>query len=833
MASDEGFGPPKKTLEDQVAGLADFQRDTYYLLTSLIGADGAEDTLGGMFGGLQESLDTLTQAFTDGLPSSDLLSGLGGGAAAGLTGGGKAFPSRAITSAPNRNPTPEDVMKLPVEFSMGYLLIYNQLVKMHEGDADKKKKGSGGGVSGFFKGLLEGAAGIALLAVALIAFAGALALFQIVKWDAALVGMIAFAAFVLGMTAIAKSMGNNLKDFEKFGMGMLLLTAGIILFNVAILVSALVQPYIPAALQTIVGFRLFTKSMVGIANTIGDNMANFQKFALGILALTAGIILFNVAIVISAMVYRSGILFDGLIAVGLFMGFVAGMGLISMMVGQLLPQFLKFSLGVLALTGSLILFGIAIAVLASIVPKIPMALIGLGLMLAVMAGIGALIFIPFMPALLAGILMFSGTLAVLSVALLLWSVALAALGAVSGLVPRAQAGIQGSLQIIRDLTGLAIETGLMMIALVAFGATLAVLGAGLLVWGTALATLGALDSDKISRARTGIQGSLDVLRSLKGVFFEIIAMAAFGVAVGVFANGMIAFADVIVKFGKIGDEEVNRANNGIKKIISFLTDPAAGGVATLFETMNNSVLKGLRKFGESLKPFSEAMNDLSSAILTFGEKEGVVERASKSIMTLLTTFSNLQGVMQGINRENVWKFKDSLADLGWGIKQLTDYASDSAVNRVPAIASALERLAAINLGGVFSPLMDLANRQADIEKLSKSMERISRSMEAPRENVFTKLGQTLANLNGGQVSAGAEAGEGRGPARITGPSQMEMYVKEIRDYMKTWEAARVNAANDKEIAAVTGAGGGSTSVTSFQLAPAGSPFPLAGMSFGG
>ena len=832
MASDEGFGPPKKTLEDQVAGLADFQKDTYYLLTSLIGADGAEDTLGGMFGGLQESLDTLTQAFTDGLPSSDLLSGLGDGAVAGLAGGSKGFPSKAIKTAPKEKPTVSDMMSLPVEFSMGYLLIYNQLVKMHEGDADKKKKGSGGGVSGFFKGLLEGAAGIALLAVALIAFAGALALFQIVKWDAALVGMIAFAAFVLGMTAIAKSMGNNLKDFEKFGMGMLLLTAGIILFNVAILVSSLIVPYIPPALLAIGGFTLFTYAMVRISKMIGNNMGEFLKFSLGVLVMTAGIILFNAAIAISAAIYRSGLLGDGLIGVGIFTAFAFGMGLLAKMVGNLLPSFLEFSLGVLALSGSLILFGIAIAVLASIAPKIPAALVGLGLMLAVMAGIGALIFIPFMPALLDGILVFSGVLAVLSVSLLLWGAALAVLGAVSGLVPGAQAGITGSLQIIKDLTGLAMETGLMMIALVAFGATLAVLGVGLVVWGTALATLGALDSDKIGRARAGIQGSLDVLKSLKGVFLEVIAMAAFGVSVGIFANGMIAFADVIVKFGKIGDEEVNRANSGIKKIISFLTDPAAGGVATLFETMNNSVLKGLRKFGESLKPFSEAMNDLSAAILTFGEREGVVERASKSIMSLLTTFSNLQGVMQGINRENVWKFKDSLADLGWGIKKLTDQASDTAVNRVPAIASALERLAAVNLDGVFSPLMDLAKRQADIDKLAKSMERISKSMEAPRENVFSKLGQTLATLNGGQVSTGAETGEGRGPARISGPSQMEMYVKEIRDYMKTWESARQSAIADKEVAAVT-SGGGQAIVSSFQLAPAGSPFPLAGMSFGG
>jgi hypothetical protein len=832
MASDEGFGPPKKTLEDQVAGLADFQKDTYYLLTSLIGADGAEDTLGGMFGGLQESLDTLSQAFTDGLPSSDLLSGLGDGAAAGLGGGGKGFPSKAIKTPPKEKPTVSDMMSLPVEFSMGYLLIYNKLDEMYKGqqaEADKKK----GGVGNFFKGLLEGAAGIALIAVALIAFAGALVLFQLVKWDSALVGMIAFATFVLGMTAIAKMMGNNLKDFEKFALGVLLLTAGIVLFNVAVFISSFIVPYIPPALLAIGGFTLFTYAMVRISKMIGNNMADFFKFSLGVLVMTAGIILFNVAIAISAMVYRSGILFDGLIGIGLFTAFAVGMGFLAKFVGKVLPDFLLFSLGVVALTVGMMLFGAAIAVLASILPKIPAALVGIGLMIALMAGIGALVMNPIVLALLAGVAVFSAVLAILSVSLILWGAALAVLGAVSGLVPGARLGITGSLQIIRDLTGLAMETGVMMIALVAFGATLTILGAGLIVWGMALATLGALSGDKIARAQAGIQGSLDVLRSLKGVFFEIIAMAAFGVAISVFAAGMNSFADVITKFGKIGDEEIARANAGIQKIIAFLTDPAAGGVATLFETMNGSVLRGLRKFGESLKPFSETMNELSSAIFTFGSKDDVIDRASKSIMTLLNTFSNLQGVMQGISRENVWKFKDSLADLGWGIKQLTDYASDTAVNRVPAIASALERLAAINLGGVFSPLMDLANRQADIDKLSKSMERISRSMEAPRENVFTKLGQTLANLNGGQVSAGAEGGEGRVSARITGPSQLEMYVKEIRDYMKTWESARQSAASDAAAESVVSAGGGQTSVTSFQMAPPGSPFPLAGMSFGG
>ena len=198
-----------ETLEDS---LSDQQREVYTLLTTLLdGSESDEGSLAYLFAGLEDTLDDLREDFLGALPGASLLegSGAGGGVAAALGGGaaGSGFPSRAIKAAPQLHPKPEHLMQLPVEFSMGYLLIYDQLVKMSgtEGTAKKEKKESrtSGGIGGFFSNLLKGAEGLALIAVGLIAFTGAMILFQFIQWEPAMTGLIAFGLFVLGMTTLS------------------------------------------------------------------------------------------------------------------------------------------------------------------------------------------------------------------------------------------------------------------------------------------------------------------------------------------------------------------------------------------------------------------------------------------------------------------------------------------------------------------------------------------------------------------------------------------------------------------------------------------------------
>ena len=135
-------------------------------------------------------------------------------------------------------PQPNHLMKVDPTMGLGFLLLYWKLDEISQkiGDGDNKKKKSGG-IGSLFKGLLAGAAGLMLLAVALILFAGALILFGIVKWDAALKGMLAFALFVAGCVIIAKKVKQNLADFATFAVGVAILATGLLIFSFASLTA--------------------------------------------------------------------------------------------------------------------------------------------------------------------------------------------------------------------------------------------------------------------------------------------------------------------------------------------------------------------------------------------------------------------------------------------------------------------------------------------------------------------------------------------------------------------------------------------------------------------
>ena len=97
---------------------------------------------------------------------------------------------------PKMNGQFNDLKELP--------FIYGTLGAVLTNAINDKNKGEKKGISGFFKGIMEGIGGIASLGVALIAFAGATLLFNFVDWGKAVIGMVAFTIFTLGMVTIAK-----------------------------------------------------------------------------------------------------------------------------------------------------------------------------------------------------------------------------------------------------------------------------------------------------------------------------------------------------------------------------------------------------------------------------------------------------------------------------------------------------------------------------------------------------------------------------------------------------------------------------------------------------
>ena len=148
----EGLTAPKKTLEDQLSTLAESQKAMFDALQSFIvtseekAKQPAQPTIASsILQGLDKGKETLQNLLfpqaNAGANSGGLLSGMTKAASpAGLVAAG------IKSLAPKEKPVIADMLALPVEHSMGYLLLYHKLEEIRQdikisqkGGKDKEK----------------------------------------------------------------------------------------------------------------------------------------------------------------------------------------------------------------------------------------------------------------------------------------------------------------------------------------------------------------------------------------------------------------------------------------------------------------------------------------------------------------------------------------------------------------------------------------------------------------------------------------------------------------------------------------------------------------------
>ena len=274
----------------------------------------------------------------------------------------KASKKQTATSKPNGI----DMLKdLSASDGLGFVALWWKLDEINDtlkkGDGNKKK---GGNIGDIFKGLLEGAAGIALLAVALIVFAGALVLFQFVEWPSALAGMVAFSIFTIGFIQIAKHIGKSVDDFVKMAVGAGLMSLAIGVFAGALILMKFIE-WGPA-LAGLGLFALFTLGMLGVAQLVNDNTKNFLQFALGSAAMAGALLAFSVSIMFSSWIMKAVDVAGAFEALGFFTLFTLGNIVVANLCGKNVKNFVQFALGSMAMAGALVVFSAALAIASMI-----------------------------------------------------------------------------------------------------------------------------------------------------------------------------------------------------------------------------------------------------------------------------------------------------------------------------------------------------------------------------------------------------------------------------------------------------------------------------------
>lgn len=297
------------------------------------------------------------------------------------------------TKKPKMNGQFNDLKDLP--------FIYGTLGAVLANTIKENNKGEKKGISGFFKGLMEGIGGIASLGVALLAFAGAALIFNFVDWGKAVIGMLAFTVFTIGMVALAKTLSSEQKDLTKFAESSLIMSAALGAFAVSLYIASTLMSMKPinigsislpafdvgGAILALVTFGIFEIGMASLAKKINKENGDFANFALGSLLMTAALVTFSVGLVIASNIFANGINvgsfakyinggadntvlkvdpIGAIAAVGTFLLFEMGLALVARIMGKEVGNFTKFALASIVMSGALVAFSVALVVVSNV-----------------------------------------------------------------------------------------------------------------------------------------------------------------------------------------------------------------------------------------------------------------------------------------------------------------------------------------------------------------------------------------------------------------------------------------------------------------------------------
>lgn len=297
------------------------------------------------------------------------------------------------TKKPKMNGQFNDLKDLP--------FVYGTLGAVIANAINDKNKGEKKGISGFFKGLMEGIGGIAALGVALLAFAGAALIFNFVDWGKAVIGLLAFTVFTIGMVALAKTLSSEQKDLTKFAESSLIMSAALGAFAVSLYIASTLMSMKPinigsislpafnvgGAILALISFGIFEKGMAKLAKKISKDNGDFVNFAAGSLLMSAALVTFSVGLVIASNIFANGINIGpfakyinggadntvlkvdpigAIAAIGTFLAFEMGLGLVARIMGDSQGNFTKFALGSIIMSGALVAFSVALVIVSNI-----------------------------------------------------------------------------------------------------------------------------------------------------------------------------------------------------------------------------------------------------------------------------------------------------------------------------------------------------------------------------------------------------------------------------------------------------------------------------------
>ena len=511
-----------------------------------------------------------------------------------------------------------------------------------------------------------------------------------------------FVAGVLAISIALKKEAKNLKQFAKnilMMTGALALFATTVWFMDEVNKNT----DWGTVLKTLGLFVAFVAAVALIGKFLKQEEGSFKDFVTGTLLMVAGLIVFTGALLLISWVYEKIDFKAVAIVTGMFLAFVLAVALIANITNTQMAQFALFAVATTLMIGALMLFTVAIKVTASVdVKEILMSLLVVGTMVlfvAAFAGLGWAL-LTMAPVIFPG-LAIALAVSVLVLGVVAAFAGVTALIQKLEIDEKAFDKLNNIETLIKVIADINWHPFKMLKAAARMAPAFAAIGmVSLMV--NCLQGISKLEIDegKIESVMDIIEGLLETLsdnaEEMKDLGLE--ASLAIGIALGGVTKAMLNLTEVIRRLQDITPENVQKATINLQYIMSKLF---LAGTNPLNEPTLMDVLMAVPKISKkaveacsALPDVTMALNNIADVILKIKDlSPEEVESAVTSVLAMADCLANCSGFFKAIaNNSSYGGF------LGFGKKDTFNVVNE----KMDSIASILSKIIDVfgNLGGV-------------------------------------------------------------------------------------------------------------------------------------
>lgn len=387
--------------------------------------------------------------------------------------------------------------------------------------------------------LVRSAAGLAVMAGALLMLVGVVAAFGLMSWDVLIRGFSGLAAALILMVGSAVIMSKFAKDMVLSAVGLMAMSAAINMLLIPLTTFGLLPMNV--LLQGFISIVALMGVMVGAAVLLSKFAPQMVMAAVGMIAMAGAIGIMTNAVLVLGLIPMD-VLIQGLLAVG---ALLAALVIAANAMNAALPG----AAAMLAVAGSLLILAFAVGLMAAIpTDRLVTALMALIIVIGAFA-IAATVLTPVIPALIG----LAGAIALIGVAILaaglgmmLFAVAAAMMGPALQLLAQGLIAFGENWQPIANaiplITGVGVALGVVGAGALLAGIGFLALGLGLIFAAgglLALAFASVVGVTGISAFILGVQKVFPMIPQLAALGATLIAFGAGALAAGV---GMLLLA---------------------------------------------------------------------------------------------------------------------------------------------------------------------------------------------------------------------------------------------------------------------------------------------------